>query len=390
MKKLSTLVVLVLAAGTLWAQPKSTTSVRDLSYYATALELSEAQRVEIERVYQATADKLAALGEHNVPARDRRAERVAIYQERQRQLQTVLSPEQWTQLTELRAAHRAKHRRQWSAIDKEGLRRELAAYRQEKVEPVIKEVRRQFDQQISAEDRATISQLREELADRPKRSRSQAEEKHAPTERQKQCELLQAWRAEHEADRQMVMALVERYAAEIDEVFTELAPRKAEWKAGMKKIKQKYIPTTEHDTAHHLHRRKKHGRSPHSACSGAKKAAAGEDHRLNMHRARFLLLDFAAPAVPTKPVSGAAMALQLAPNPLRSAGTVQLEVFTPGKIRVDLIAQNGRVLRALTDKSFATGVHQLPFDVEGLSSGRYTIRAVSAAGTVSTAVIISE
>jgi hypothetical protein len=88
-----------------------------------------------------------------------------------------------------------------------------------------------------------------------------------------------------------------------------------------------------------------------------------------------------------------ALALSVAPNPIRGSGTLQLTLPRAGAVRLALYDVNGRRLAQLADGAFAAGVHALavrPQDDDGrpLPAGVYFVRLEAGAQAMTRRMLV--
>lgn len=91
-----------------------------------------------------------------------------------------------------------------------------------------------------------------------------------------------------------------------------------------------------------------------------------------------VVVDF-APGEPVAPSSGAAIAVDFAPNPVRARARVRFMLARAGNARVDVLDVTGRHVRTLARGPYAAGIHRVWWDVreEGgaaAKSGVYFVR----------------
>ena len=62
------------------------------------------------------------------------------------------------------------------------------------------------------------------------------------------------------------------------------------------------------------------------------------------------------------------------PNPFNGSTVIPFQLSSDGKIKLDVYDINGRHVKRLVDQPFKTGIYQIPFDANGLTSGVYFVR----------------
>lgn len=206
------------------------------------LDLSSEQQEQIKAIKQETREQLRALRQEKNEANREQAK--AIVQQSRKAVEAVLTPEQQAKLAQLKADKKAA----WEAVDKEALKAELKAYREEKIEPVLRASRGKLDAFIAQEDQAEIERLRGVFATRPdKGMKGMRGEKRGSRDDQaaKQSarrEAGKAWRTEHAEDLESLRALTEKYKVELQRVQDVLESSRETWRQDMSAIKAKYLP----------------------------------------------------------------------------------------------------------------------------------------------------
>ena len=67
----------------------------------------------------------------------------------------------------------------------------------------------------------------------------------------------------------------------------------------------------------------------------------------------------------------------IAPNPLRSAATIEYKLASPAQVSLSILDLNGRMIRNLVNASQEAGVHQVIFERGNLPPGIYLCRLVN-------------
>lgn len=203
------------------------------------LDLSPEQLEQIKLIKQDARQQLRALRQEKQEASREQAK--AIQEQSQKAVEAVLTPAQQTKLAELKAAKKAA----WEAVDTEGLKAELKAYRETEIDPVLRASRGKLDAFIAKEDQAEIERLRGVFAARPgkgaQESRPQSREEKAAAMSARR-EAAKAWRTEHAADIESLEALLDKYKVELQRVQDVLASSRETWGKEMSEIKANYLP----------------------------------------------------------------------------------------------------------------------------------------------------
>jgi Spy/CpxP family protein refolding chaperone len=237
-KSIITTLLLLLAVTCTFAQPAKgpRTGTQPM---LEELDLSPEQQEQIKAIKQNARKELQALRQEHDSANHEKAK--AIHEQSRKAVEEVLTPEQQVKLADLKAAKKAA----WKAVDKEGLKAKLKAYRETNIEPVLRASRSKLDAFIADEDKVEIERLRGVFASRPGKGERRARpEKRADkaAEMAAKREAGKAWREEHAADLESLKNLTEKYQVELDRVQEVLTPSRATWDKEMAEIKAAYLP----------------------------------------------------------------------------------------------------------------------------------------------------
>lgn len=209
------------------------------------LNLTSEQEAQIDAINAEYKEKRKVLRANNTSDKQQqRVESKKLSQEQRTAIENVLTEEQLEVLNDKREKRVERRKEAWSKVDKEGLKAELEAYRVANIQPVMTVQRAKLEPSISAEDKATLNQLRVVFEEK-KAERKEAREMHQATGKKTSKEAHQARKAAAKQDenRQKLKVLVEKYEPQIDKLLAEIEPQKAKWKADQKAIMEKYKPT---------------------------------------------------------------------------------------------------------------------------------------------------
>lgn len=70
------------------------------------------------------------------------------------------------------------------------------------------------------------------------------------------------------------------------------------------------------------------------------------------------------------------------PNPFRGRTTIRVQLREPGTVRLAVYDLSGREVRTVVDEWMTEGLHEIPFEADGLPSGTYLARVVTDAGAL--------
>lgn len=218
MKWLPIFVALLFTATIIFAQARPHPErLPALDTLQATLGLTDQQVIDLEAMRRETRVAMQGLrAEPFDQQEDRREAARAILEAQKDQIAEILSEEQMAQWS----AQRPERGPKLSESEQEARKTELRAYREEQIEPVLRQQRAKLDAHISPENQALIEALR------TTREETERSEHH------------QTWRS-HEEDLQY---LLKTYGAEIRALLAEIEPQAQQWQADLKAIHEKYLP----------------------------------------------------------------------------------------------------------------------------------------------------
>lgn len=390
-----------------WAQaphrrPQPAPLSQLIEQHGEALELTDDQVAALTSLDATTRAELEALrADESLAPEDRRAAARDIMEQTRAAVAEILTEaqrEQWQTLRPERGRRPDPAEREARMAQQKELFAALKAYHAENIAPVMRAQRQKLEANLSAEDRATIAQLREEKATAAaemkarkeafKAQREQAREENTRPDREarkiQMAERREALRTERQAFKAQLDPLLAKYDTEITALLEEIADQRNQWDADRKAIHEQYAPEDGDRPAPRQRRGKARSQRPH----GPDRAQRPDEKQ--MSKARFLLLDPAATPQPDATPEAELNRLDLYPNPSASGETtVTLRMLQPGPARVELRTENGRVLRVIADSKFTAGEHTLSLTTQGLRPGVYYLSLSDAAGTRTERLVVN-
>lgn len=275
------------------------------------------------------------------------------------------------------------------------LRTEMKAYRENNIMPALSVQRSKLENTLSAEDKATIAELRPIFEEMKQRRENRFEGKMERKERPSP-EMREKRKAEHQAKmeklkphHETLKALVDKYEADIDKLFAELDDEHEVWKKDMDAIHHKHMG----EKAENLERR--HPRMRHNGTHPLHKGQRGKGHKkgkdkaFHMRKAHFLLMQpTETPQVPAS--QNASTKINVFPNPASDLNTINYEVKQAGQVRIELRSEGGDVIRVLTDEYKESGKFAIEVDLSDLRDGVYYYTITDGNGIISKKVVVSK
>lgn len=257
------------------------------------------------------------------------------------------------------------------------LRKEIKAYRQKNVLPVMQAQRQKLEAVMSAADRQKVTDLRSQMHTAKEKMRAFRKElrKNHPTGKrpeltEEQRKIMKAHHKTMRKSRYAAWELVDKYETTIDALLSEVKPQKKKWRQEIKAIKVKHLGERKKG-AHHKIGKKRHRR--------------GRHHKMKRlhHPISFLLFDPSNPRVGT-PNNSASVVF---PNPSGNESKVEFSLTKSEKVSVQLLDSQGKLIKEVFNAMKPAGSHSQTIDMSGLKNGTYYVIIKSSQGTESKRVI---
>ncbi|WP_139923943.1 T9SS type A sorting domain-containing protein [Hymenobacter sp. DG01] len=249
-------------------------------------------------------------------------------------------------------------------------RKELLAYYQQNVLPVVRQQRQKLETQLTTSDKAQLTLYRAQLKETRQKAKAlrqsfrlagtPAGTRPELTETQKQQ--LQQLRTETKAILQNVSQLAQKYEGDIAKLAQEVQPQKEKWQADTKAILAR--TTTPEQPA-------KAGKGKHQRHAGGV--------RRYFQPTSFLLLNPNAPTQKPTPTERGNAGVY--PNPSVSTNQLEYEVKKAGPLTVELLDGRGNTLRTVAQEAkVEKGPHTLQVNVADLPVGTYYFKVTTRSG----------
>lgn len=355
------------------------------------LGLSEEQQAQVKALHLTFAEKMKNREERPDPE-----EMKTLHEEQKAAIAKVLTPEQlskWeAQKTEFR------ERRQENVENRTALHDELRAYHEENIRPVMAGQRLKLDAKISAEDKAQITALRNQIKAEHEKRMAEAKEKGQGKNDKP------GWNRHGHADfpgdawgpggpfpgghhkilgrifqddetREKTQKLVETYSADIDALFAEIADQQEQWQKDAKAIHKKYKPENPGFDGPGPKGKGRHGQKADEA--GENRAERREFHK----KLAFLLM----PVGETEPAAAAPFERKISvfPNPAGAVQNIEFEVIKAGKVLVEIVDRQGNVVKTAFTGEMPAGMNKLEINTSELTGQMYFYRITDASGVSS-------
>lgn len=260
-------------------------------------------------------------------------------------------------------------------------RKEVKAYKQQNILPVMRAQRAKLDAVMSAADRDKVAELRKQQKEARKKMRARRKEmRKLHKEGGERPQLTDAQKQEMKAMRKArrnakfaAWQIADKYETTIEKLLEELKPQHEKWGKDLHAIRVKHFG----ERKHHPH--KKGGHKMHHKHKGphGHHGRRGHGMRRMAHPLKFLLLDPTAKA--SKAKSGDNTTVY--PNPSGTESKVAYTLVQSENVRIQLVDANGKVLKEVLNETKAAGTHAQLVDMKDLKNGTYYLRIKTSAGT---------
>lgn len=342
------------------------------------LNLSDTQQEQAKELRKTYHTKMEALREQEG---DRSAKREQMHQLREEQetaLRKILTTEQIAILDTKKAERKAKKeafKNKMKSVDKEAMRDEMKAYKDENIKPVLLEQRKKLEPSISAADQAEIKTLRTTLKAARKEMKAMKEEGKADRDKYekgkghggKRHGKWKAVKEKYEPQYKAAQALVDKYDTQINALLLEIQDEKAQWDEDIHGIKEKYFGDIMEEFGKHPR-----GEKPHK-----RKGERGEHNRKRGHdkadkdKIAFLLMDVEKAEKKTERKAKKAKAIKVFPNPSTTDNTIQYTVSEAGNVKIELHDRAGNVVKEITNEYKTSGNYTETVNLNGLNGRIY-------------------
>jgi hypothetical protein len=251
------------------------------------------------------------------------------------------------------------------------IRREIKAYFQRNVLPVLQQQRQKLEPQLTAADRTQLAAYRVQLREVKARGKGLRQSLRPagqpysirPTLTATQQQQVYQLRSEARGVMLNVAQIAQKYDTAIEQLNQEVQPQKTQWTADIRTIVAKNA-TPEHQQTRASLQERKHERGL----------------RQLFKPAVFLLMDPNAPA--GSPAERGPGTTAFYPNPTAATSQLEYDVKKAGPVTIDLLDKDGNKLRTLAAAaSEEKGQHTQHLDLHDLPAGTYYYKITTKRGT---------
>ncbi|MET4075025.1 T9SS type A sorting domain-containing protein [Hymenobacter sp. UYCo722] len=257
------------------------------------------------------------------------------------------------------------------------IRREVKAYFQANIVPVLRQQRQLLEPQLAAADRAQLATYRTQLRALREQGRTLrqaaapaggATPGTRPVLTEAQREQAHQLRFQARGIMLSVAEMARKYDGPISKLTEEMQPQKEKWATDLKAIVAKNA-TPEQQQKLAARQNRRHGVGHGSG--GLRKF---------FKPTRFLLMDPNAPA--EAPAERGVGSSSFYPNPAAATTQLEYDVRKAGPVRVDLLDKDGNKLRTLVaETTQEKGAHTESLNLSDLPAGTYFYKIITKGGT---------
>ena len=350
--------------------------------FKSELQLTAEQEQQLEELSIAFEKEVAEWRNKDFDSRDALIEaKKAMMQEYKAEWRNILTEEQNALLEQKMKERKKKGRKHFMS---EEAKKEIGFYKEQNIEPVMKAQRAKLEAELSAEDKASIAELRTAFqAQKEKMKALKQQEGERKMKKEAFMELKKGMKTQHE----QLKALTEKYDQEISDLFAEIEEDAQKWKEDIHAIAKKYRNDVKEKEREGERVRGRKGEPKHGRRGYGKKEHRGFGK--NMKKGHFLLMD------PTDNTAEAEALLTSAdievyPNPTNSYTTLTYTVNVAGNYRVELRDERGNVLKVLADGPKETGEYTEEIDLSTVDGGVYYIAISNEVSLISKKLIVTK
>lgn len=298
---------------------------------------------QVEQV-QALANKMharkkAMFENHDGDREAMKEKMMAMHQELEGELQSILTEEQWAKWLTIRPEPGHHFRGRGGCASectdgkggKQAMKKELMEYGQQNIVPVLQADRIAFDAQLSEEEKQLIAKMREH-------GPMHRGGEHGPAEQRYEG------RGHHRGEHRAAMkTMLEKHGPAIDQILEKYADERVQWQADMKAIIESHMGELPA------------GMEPH-----------GKHHQFKQ-RMLFLMMD-------PNGVNGNLVELpapKVYPIPAENANKIELELPQAATVKIDLLDKDGQFIRNVQEEQLPKGQHVIPVELSELKPGTY-------------------
>ena len=382
MKKIiisSLIVIMVLSVQQIWAQRSPSGKIDHLK---TELDLNDDQVSQLGKMFESKHDEMKALRSTDDKTHEEKKEAMQSFRQAiEKEIEGILNEDQILKFQEMKKGREGKHGMEGKQMGhhqklKDGkgeeLHKQIKAYKEENIKPVMLEQRAKLEPKISEEDKQVIAEFRLEFV-------KMKAERQARFEEMKESGDAADFKKMHKERKGLVdddkrdkmKSLVEKYKDDIEPLFAEVADQQEKWKNDIKAIAKSTLEINDEEM--------KHGKRKMRHMHG--------DHKEMKKMVHFLLLD---PSEKTNTPSSQSLIKEVTayPNPASSVTTIDYDVLEDGNVLIELRDNKGKLLKTVKNTFHEKGNHRVTILLDSYQSDLFYVLIQDKNGLATTKNIV--
>jgi len=382
MKKIiisSLVVIMALSVQQIWAQRSPSGKIDHLK---TELDLNDDQVSQLGKMFESKHDGMKALRSADDKTHEEKKEAMQSFRQAiEKEIEGILNEDQILKFQEMKKGREGKHGMEGKQMGhhqklKDGkgeeLHKQIKAYKEENIKPVMLEQRAKLEPKISEADKQVIAEFRIEFekmkAERQARFKEMKESGDAADFKRMHKERKGLV---DDDKRDKMKSLVEKYKDDIEPLFAEVADQQEKWKNDIKAIAKSTLEINDEEM--------KHGKRKMRHMHG--------DHKEMKKMVHFLLFD---PSEKTNTPSSQSLIKEVTayPNPASSVTTIEYDVLEDGNVLIELRDNKGKLLKTVKNTFHKKGNHRVTILLDSYQSDLFYVLIQDKNGLATTKNIV--
>ena len=323
------------------------------------LDLTETQVATLEKLEEENKEKFKAIKENTeLTSEERKAAFMEIQKETKETYNTTLTTAQKETLAKIREEKKAEHK----------VKMVERSQKMKEKRTEVRALRAEFDEQISAEDKSEIAELRAVFAQERKGMKTKGKEKMKAKEGKGDKEKMKARHEERQAKR-------DKFKSEHEEEIASLKELSEKYDSQIKAFMQ------EKGVNENREELKKDEKRKHKGKRKMQKGQMGNKSRADNKAARFLLMDFEKSE--NSQIKNDDSQLKIYPNPSSTWTNIDYNVRASGNVLVQIRDEQGNTVQTLVNEKSEAGTFTIEFNSSSLASKNYFIVVTDSQGVTS-------
>ncbi len=344
------------------------------------LQLSEDQLASIKSIQEKYREQFQELRSDSKDNERPDIEKMEQLREaKHNEIMAVLTETQRQQFDQKMADRHQKRMKRARSPEGKDLRKEMKAYVEQNILPVMADQRQKLEKNISAEDKTQIAAIRKDMnklhEERKKAFKNALNNDETPS-REEVKAYRNSMREKHQESLEKTRELVLKYDDQIVALFDEIKPKTQQWEEDLNAIAEKHQDQTKENEDLRPLRRKR-------------RAPAHDIHKM-LKKGRFLLMDPSKPETLTTENAGPEVEVRLFPNPTNGPTTISYTLYVDSEISIEIRNEQGSLVKTIDKGLVNTGLHRETIDLSSEKSGIYYVSLIQNGNLISETVSLQK